>query len=394
MCVPYKFLLFWDFQKRGLLTSPSALCSLLFVHCSLGVILFILTKKYKEMIDKNLSYKITDKTLIKIASLERNLAILDENEIYSRTKYRVISESLFEDLFAINTFLKLNLTLGDIKKIVIGRDVDTKEAKLLSNIRQVFDFLQNNFKGNQVIFNFHLVQHIVKLLQSGILEIWDVGKIRNGSEAVEDSFELTNQVYENTDISNILADAIIWIEQEQDIHPVIKATVFMMFINRVSPFTGLNFVSSLVFFRVILEKYNYGSNFTVPIFKSLNDKTVDLHDLFNKSLSKDGSIGLTEIITEVSTALEALIQAYKKEFVEFDYVDIKSSTEKLDLNDRQLKLLKLLQQKVYIKRKEFMKLFKVSPMTAYRDLNYLVYKKLLTVSGQGKSTVYTLATKG
>ncbi len=345
------------------------------------------------MVDKSLSYKITDKALMHISRLERNIAILSESEISSKARSRIANEGIFDDLFAINNFLKLNLTLGEVKRVSIGSDIENKESKLLSNIRQVFDFVQNNFRKNEVSFNFHLVQHIVKLVQSGILEVWDVGKIRVGSETIDKSYELSAQSYEANDISNLLAEAVLWVESDNDVHPVIKASVFMLFINSISPFVGLNFVSSIIFFRLVLEKYNYGSYFSMPLFKLFNSKKVDVIGTFNQALNKSSNIGVTEVVTMMAELIDDLVDNYKKEIIQFDYFDIKTSTERLDLNERQLKLLKLLQQKVLVKRKEYIKLFKVSPMTAYRDLNFLLQKKLVVVGGQGKSTTYTLSTK-
>lgn len=341
----------------------------------------------------NLSYKITDKTLIHIAGIERNIAVLRQNELSSRFRSRVLSEILFDDLFSISSLLNLNFTLGDIKKISIGKDIETKEARLLSNIRQIFDFIQNNFKKDQIIFNFHFVQHIVKLIQSNILEIWDVGKIRTANESPDRSFELSKQNYELSDITTLLAESILWVENDREIHPIVKACIFMMFINSTSPFAGLNFISSLVFMRLILEKYNYGNNFSIPIFKLFTNKNIKYMDIMNEILEHKRENGITDIIEALSQGLDELISEYKNTLIKFDYYDIKSSSQSLDLNERQLKVLKLLQQKVYIKRREYIKLFKVSPMTAYRDLNYLTQKNLVIVGGQGKSTTYSLATR-
>lgn len=341
----------------------------------------------------NLSYKITDETLCYITSLERNISVLNQSELTSKSRQRIANESLFDDLFAINIFLNLGLTLGEVKKVSIGQDINAPEARLLSNIRQIFDFVQNNFRKDEIIFNFHFVQHVVKLLQSNFLEVWDVGKIRTNTAPADTKYDLENQIYDNADPTTILADAIMWVENEKNVHPLIKACFFMSFVNSISPFAGLNFVSSIIFFRLILEKYNYGSYFSIPLFKLFTDKDHNVMKLLEDSISKTSETSLTDIIEKFSFLLDSLVEQYKKEFVEFDYFDIKSSTDKLDLNDRQIKLLKLLQQKVFIKRKEYMKLFKVSPMTAYRDLNYLVEKKLVVVGGQGKSTTYTLSTK-
>jgi Fic family protein len=345
------------------------------------------------MLSQKLSYKITDKTLVHISSVERNLSLLNQNEVIFRSKHRLASESLFDDLFSISQLLNLNLTLSDVKKISLGNNMLSSEAQLLVNIKQIFDYVRNNYKKDQIVFNFHFVQHIIKLLQTNILDVWDVGKIRTGEEVINKVFELENQHYESADITNLLADSIMWVETEENIHPIVKACEFMVFINTISPFSGLNFISSLIFFRMILDKYNYGSYFRIALFKIFQNKKLNVKELLNETLIEDSNTATTDIINKVSENLDELLQNYKSEFIQFDYFDVKSGSEKLDLNERQLEVLKLLQNKVSIKRREFIKLFKVSPMTAYRDLNYLLEKKLLVVSGEGKSTLYTLSTK-
>ncbi len=345
------------------------------------------------MIEKYITYRITDQVLLNISEIERNLAILHQSEIAHKSHFRVLSESLFDDMFAVASFLNLHLTLGDIKKITVGKEVSAQGAVLLSNIRQIFDFIRNNYRKNQIVFNFYLVQHIVKLLQTNILEVWDIGKIRSTNDSVFSTYELQYQNYEKSaDISHTLAEAILWVENDQSIHPIVKACVFLVFLNTVSPFIGLNYVGSLLFFRLILEKYGYGHNFYIPLFKSLSHANSNAHVQITKSMEMKQP-DITELLENITTCLKDIILTYKKDLIEFDYYDVKNNSQKLDLNERQVKLLTLLQQKVFIKRREYIKLFKVSPMTAYRDLNYLTEKSLVVVGGKGKSTTYTLATK-
>ena len=339
-----------------------------------------------------LGYKITDKILLNIASIEKNLATLNQSEISSKSQNRLRNEGIFDDLFAISAHFTLNLNLGDIKRISLGKDIEEKQARLLSNIRQVFDFVKNNYRNKDFNFNFHLVQHVVKLLQSNILEVWDVGKIRSKDEIKNKDYELSNQIYSDTDLNNLIADAILWVETEGNVHPIIKAVIFMMLINSNSPFVGLNYLSSIIMFRLILEKYGYSSAFSLPLFRILS---LDQENKFKKTIEESlkKQEGITEVIEVVTSLLETLIEQYKSELINFDYSDIRSNSDKVDLNERQVKILKLLQQKVFIRRFEFVKLFKVSPMTAYRDLNYLVEKKLLSTSGSGKATTYSLTTR-
>lgn len=339
-----------------------------------------------------LGYKITDKTLLNISSIEKNLAILNQSEISSKSQNRLNNEAIFDDLFAISSHLNLNLNLGDIKRISLGKDIEEKNARLLSNIRQVFDFVKNNYRNKDFNFNFHIVQHVVKLLQTNLLEVWDIGKIRTKDETTDKSFELESLIYSDTDLNNLIADAILWVETETNVHPIIKSVVFMMLINSNSPFVGLNYISSIILFRLVLEKYGYSSAFNLPLFKIFSiDQNNNLKKSIENALVKQE--GITEVIEVSTSLLRNLIEQYKTDLVNFDYYDIRSNSDKVDLNERQIKLLKLLQQKVFIRRFEFVRLFKVSPMTAYRDLNYLVEKKLLSTSGSGKATTYSLTTR-
>lgn len=336
-------------------------------------------------------YTITDKTLFHIASIERNINTILLEEIKVKNKTKLMQEVLFNDLYALNQGLKLNLSTGDVKKVVIGKQAETREAQILFNIKQVFDFVKNNFSKTPIIFNFHLIQHVVKLLQTDIVEVWDIGKLRTYEEDIDRIYELQYLSFDEKNPINQLAEYIVWIEEDEVVHPLVKATVFMYIINKKVPFTGLNYISSLLFWRLILEKHRYGADFYIPLFKAFDVSKGNLTAILDETLKE--SLNLTKLLEITSEHLDQVTQEYKNKYIFSDMNAMKNTLTQLDLNERQIQLLKLLQQKVSIKRREYIKLFKVSPMTAYRDLNYLLENKLVVVNGQGKSTMYTLITQ-
>lgn len=61
---------------------------------------------------------------------------------------------------------------------------------------------------------------------------------------------------------------------------------------------------------------------------------------------------------------------------------------KIDLNERQIKEVKYVKEKGKITNKECQQLVNVSRITATRDLNYLVEKKILKMVGRGKRNLY------
>lgn len=338
-------------------------------------------------------YKITDKTLVHIAQIERDIALIRNTELKASSRVRSQEEAIFDDLFAISRLLNLNLSLTDIKKIALGTDISGDDEKLLINLRQVFDFLKNNYRSGGITFNFYLLQHIVKLIQNDLIEVWEVGRIRSGGDEFNRKFELINQKYpENPDISRELAEAVLWVENDEFVHPIIKAIVFFIYINLNSPFTAMNFAISLICFRVILDKFNYGNEYTISLLKIFS-QDLSLKDFVENEVNNFTQESLTKMIEVFAEKLGVVISTYKKEFIEIDYYDVKSSVGQIELNERQVKLLKLLQEKVSIRRNEYAKLFKISPMTSYRDLNALNQSKLLISKGIGKATKYYLATK-
>jgi len=62
----------------------------------------------------------------------------------------------------------------------------------------------------------------------------------------------------------------------------------------------------------------------------------------------------------------------------------------LGLNSRQIKSLNLLQEKLFLTRKEYETKFSASKVTAFRDLNELIEKGFIKSEGQGRNTKYSL----
>jgi len=71
---------------------------------------------------------------------------------------------------------------------------------------------------------------------------------------------------------------------------------------------------------------------------------------------------------------------------------VKDENKKLfiDLNKRQLRILKYLQTIPVVRREDYVQMLNISTMTAYRDLNQLVRAKLIKTAGTGRGTKYML----
>ncbi len=62
----------------------------------------------------------------------------------------------------------------------------------------------------------------------------------------------------------------------------------------------------------------------------------------------------------------------------------------LGLNERQIKALNYLQEKRMLTRKNYEKIFSVSKVTAFRDIEELIEKEFIKVAGKGPAAKYYL----
>ncbi len=334
-------------------------------------------------------YHITEDILINISKIEYYLATIntcsDINHIFVK---KINVENLVENLLCFNELLNLGLSYSEVEKITIGHDIEKEKSRILINTRQIFEYIQNNISLSPQTFNFHFVQHVIKLLHANILEIWDTGKIRSTHDIPYESTKINNIYTDQNDLTKLLADAILFISQNQTKHPIIKACIFFAFINKYLPFTGLNYEASLLFFKVILDIYGYSTIYKIPILKCFLARKDDIFKSINSLHTENTDITL--LISLISGNLKNLLEEYKNKIVRDHIHNFSNQFEPQNLNNRQKEIIRILQtKKQYIKRNEYMRIFKVSAMTAYRDLNQLVQEKILKTQGKGKGTIYS-----
>jgi len=107
--------------------------------------------------------------------------------------------------------------------------------------------------------------------------------------------------------------------------------------------------------------------------KDTSDDQTGWLEVFSKCMATE----MSTLKNEISRAVEKKMNIRKKRI--------------LDLNPRQQKLLRHLQYNPRVSRRKYVAMTGVSSMTAYRDLNDLVKRKLIHAYGGGRSSYYRLA---
>ncbi|MBP9759020.1 DeoR family transcriptional regulator [Candidatus Dojkabacteria bacterium] len=347
---------------------------------------------------KQIFYYISNQVLNNIIQLEVTRTELKKFEIQAEMLRKLEEESFIENMLHTSNMLGLQQTYKDAEKfsemkIEIGNDTS---KHILNNFRNVLEYLKSNETNNYIDINVNMLIHVNKFLINGWKEEWEAG-LRNDNkinlmyddwgEFIDNSIVLTNIHYETQ-------ENIDWYKNNiTRIHPLLRISVLIYRLIRITPFRNLNKLSLIAISHFLLQKNRYFYNSPLSMSK-IFDKNNTLLQNSLKTCLNDENENITAWI-EVFT--DAITTEYKELLIKVQQSNestIKNEEKPfLDLNKRQLKILRYLQSIPTVKREDYIQMFDVSTMTAYRDLNALVKKKLLRIEGEGRATHYKLANR-
>lgn len=343
------------------------------------------------------NYTISDRLLNSIVKLESDKVLMNLTELPSSSKASLKEEAKANNLFHLAHMLGLNITLKDAAKLAEGRKLGIEgiRATIINNFRNVLEFNRSGVADSYVDLDNALMLHINKLILNNWKEPWDV-KLRNTGEAVDPNLDdWTNTLVDESqrDLQQELKDILDWFKMSATrVHPVIRVAILVNALGNLQPLSAGNKITIIGLVDFLLNRYGYIENTYLPvvrIFDLYTEEYAEAWDMAKKN--QDLTLWLERFARNIAKDVQEL----KSE------VDRKATEEKeknskqpfLDLNKRQLKVLKYLQTIPTVKREDYCQMMDVSTMTAYRDLDDLVLKKLIKVEGKGRGTRYMLVSR-
>lgn len=328
-------------------------------------------------------YTISDSALIYISKIEALIYYI--NKITKNNKKRLEdlqNISVEEEISYICDLIKIQRNKGDIRKIINTGISKTKEEWIVKNYFDANQYLLN--KSTTTEINFYDLQQILRLIQKNIISEIYISRTRNIFDKInhKEAYDPDFLQYPKIDnINNIIIEAINYASVKKETHPLIKSIIIFSLIISTAPFYAFNFIVGLLLFKLVLHNYQYDLDGTIPTASSILQIT-NLNNFIKKNINSENFV--TELINLISKEFYNILESKNRT----SYAVFENKLKNLDLNERQINLINILRKKVYINRNEYCKLFKVSPMTAYRDLIYLSDKGILKSEGNGKSTKY------
>lgn len=339
----------------------------------------------------------TDRLVGQLIKLEANKTYLQSLDLNYNIKYKLSLNAKALDLFHLAHLLGFEITLKDAEKLASGispENVDQTNMQVLQNFRNVLEFSRSTMVDSYAEIDFAIILHLNKLILSGWKEVWD-SKVRGMTDQIDMKWDvwgdLRDTKLENNTIEEQTANLIQWYKDiTPTTTPLIRFGILMYRLLEIYPFVAGNMLSIFAIADYLLLKYSLSSKSYISVVRNFDTNQAKYIEAFN--LSKRN--------VDLSYWLETFVDMLNKDLLEMreginDYIMEEERAKKqpfLDLNPRQLKVLRYLQNVPYIKREDYCHMMDVSTMTAFRDLNDLLRKKLIKVEGQGRGTKYRLAT--
>lgn len=278
---------------------------------------------------------------------------------------------------------KNELTLKWVTKVYRLSQLTHNDQPLLTK-SEISQLLTNKLKKKLTFQEQELINYQKAL--DYIYENWLASNADVSAKVISQLCEICSQpsfgkFKQNEQSINHLEQVINYLSHGQE-HPVIKAAISFIELLSISPFPGSNEkVATLLSYL-----YLYKDGYDIKGFLSIEDFLIKNLNFTEQYLQKSQT-NLTPWIENYSqNILKQLEKIRDKLSDQQTYSSLKYS---IKLNERQKEILQILDNpEMSITNRKVQKIFRISQITASRDLTRLASFGLILVHGKGRSTYY------
>ncbi len=343
------------------------------------------------------TFTLTHKIVHSLIKLELGLRDIKTTPLPQGTQKKIQSEMAAVNISCIAKLIGVTISQQEAEDLSSGRTFPTagSDRLILSNYRSTKDFIYSSGNDPYLSLSSSLLLHLNKLLLNDVLESWEVGRFRSLNDSTSASYDTwfkdRPEYSFDEDSQRFFTSVLNWsADKKHHIHPILKIGCVIYELYARYPFVAGNQITFLAVSELLFEKHKISLRGLLPVARNVllneSDYRNELHsamgnkqhDLtswlehFTKSVADD----VNSLKTDVIRSAEKRINTTRKKMV--------------DLNSRQKKLMNHLRFNPKISRREYVSMTGVSTMTAYRDLNEMVKRKLITIKGGGRSCYYLL----
>lgn len=340
------------------------------------------------------AFSITNKILKNIGEIEAAKEVIEHAPLLPYWEKRFQDEAILRTTH-YGTHIEGNeLSLTQVQKVfdgerIVARDRDVQEV---INYRKVVEYIGDK---KDVKIDEGTIQELHRLVVEKLLDDDVSGHYREKEVVIRNSItgDVSFRPPHAVEVEWQMKDLVEFINEEKEIHPVLKAGIVHYEFVRVHPFLDGNGRVGRALSMLVL----FSDGYDIREFFSLEEHFDRNAEEYYKSLqSVAANNGDVTAWLEYFTQCLAIELSKIKEKIEHISIDSKLK-EKLGgapvmLSERQLKLIEYMQEIGYLENKSFSSLFPdISEDSVLREVQDLVKKGIIVKKGKTKGVKYLMA---
>lgn len=285
------------------------------------------------------------------------------------------------------------LSLAQVQKILDGEKVVARERDVqeIINYRRVIDFIG---RTEEALIDEELVKNLHKTVIEKMLDIQEEGVYRTKEVVIRNSItgEVSFRPPRAVEIPWQMKDLLYFINEEREVHPVLKAGAIHYEFVRIHPFLDGNGRVGRALSMLVLFKERYDIRHFFSLEEHFDRNPQDYYVALQSVEKSNGD--LTQWLTYFTSCLSTELSKIKEriESISIDAGLKKKLGGPVMLSERQLKVVEYIQKVGYFENRAFLSLFPmISEDTVLRDLQDLVKKGILKKQGVTKGVKYVMA---
>lgn len=339
-------------------------------------------------------YTITNLILNYIVKYELAIQSINQTVVPSPLLEQVREQLRTEEIDKLGELIAYPIGYSKALTVQRGQVMPSYKNKLriFTNFKNIQDYIDTYTAKSTLKPSIELCTHLNKILMKGIVEEWDLGKLKHFSEKPFDLYDTWYKLrdyYPNIDSREYFNDIFSDITNSSTgTHKLIHICILLYeFIDK-APFLAGNQLTTISVLKILTKIYGLNPHNIVPISKAFFLISEDIESAFKISKGKrDLTIFIEAVLYTLSLTV---IDASKRLTDEYDKkTNIRKSIGG-DLNPRQVKIVEYLNSNPRVTRQQYTKMMGISFMTSYRDLQELLDKEYIQQKGKGRGTYYII----
>lgn len=285
------------------------------------------------------------------------------------------------------------LTLDDVSKLLNGSDDDVGDDKGKNEVRDYGYVLKNldKYHDNRRVTEDLLLDMHREITKNVSVDTFHGGKYRDVGINVKDMD--TNRVRfippSNIHVPRLMDDLISWINNSNEISPILVAGIVHYEFLRIHPFMGGNGKTARALTTLILYIRGYDIKGYLTLDECYNN---DINAYLNALKTADDTFDLTHWLEYFTESFLLSVTTVKTEVLRLLTISPPPNglDKQLILKDNQIKIINYIQKFGQITNKETKMILEISSQASHNNLKKLQKMKIITRKGSGRSTFYVL----